>query len=113
MRRKRRPRKPRHLIRPDRSPPLERFLFRLCITGMTARSRAAILNIRHLCRTHLAGRYRLEIVDLYQHPELARLHDIVATPTLIKEAPTPVCRLLGSLCDHAQALKSLGIPPAD
>lgn len=67
------------------------------MAGATTRSRLAIVRIRHLCETDLSGRCDLEVIDIYQQPELARLHQIVATPTLIKEIPRPVRRYIGNL----------------
>jgi circadian clock protein KaiB len=89
------------------------FVFRLCVAGMTSRSRAAIVNLRALCDQYLSGRYTIEVIDLYQQPELARQHQILATPTLIKSWPMPERRLLGSLSDLVGTLKCLGIATTD
>ena len=90
-----------------------RFVFCLCVTGMTPRSRAAISNLRTLCECHLRGRYALEVIDLYQRPELARQHHILATPTVIRTKPLPRCRVLGSLTNGEHALRCLGIALSD
>jgi circadian clock protein KaiB len=84
---------------PRRSPaPVgKKIRLKLYVAGATTRSRHAVLRIRTLCETELAGRYELEVIDIYQQPELARLHQIVATPTLIKELPRPVRRYIGNL----------------
>lgn len=85
------------------------YEFRLCVSGMSPRSLEAIRAIRAICDEYLPGRHSLEIIDIYQHPELARRHDIVATPTLIKAAPAPLKRLLGTLRDLPETLVQLGI----
>ena len=72
---------------------------RLFVAGATARSRQAILHVRRLCETELKGRCKLEVIDIYQQPRLARVHQIVATPTLIKELPRPVRRFIGNLAN--------------
>lgn len=77
--------------------PKGRYVLRLFVAGATTRSRQAVLRVRHLCGGELKGRCRLEVVDIYQQPELARSNQIVATPTLIKEFPRPVRRFIGNL----------------
>ena len=70
------------------------YLLRLFVTGATPRSSRAIQNIRAICEDHLQGRYDLEGVDIYQHPEHAKAEQIVVTPTLVKRTPLPVCKLI-------------------
>ena len=96
----------------QQEPDTRLFVLRLCVSGMTPRSQAAIINVTRLCAQHLADRHSLEIIDIYQQPELARQYQIVATPTLIKEAPLPEGRILGSLSDMADTLKRLGVRTA-
>ena len=76
-----------------------KYVLRLFVAGATARSRQAILRVRQLCETELKGGCSLEVVDIYQQPELARTHQIVATPTLIMELPRPVRRFIGNLAN--------------
>lgn len=71
----------------------------LFVAGATTRSRQAILRVRTLCEAQPAGSCSLEVVDIYQLPDMARQHQIVATPTLIKEAPLPVQRFIGNFSD--------------
>lgn len=78
-------------------PPKGKYVLRLFVAGATARSRQAVLIARQLCATNLAGACKLEVVDIYQQPALARAHQIIATPTLIKELPRPVRRFIGNL----------------
>jgi circadian clock protein KaiB len=69
------------------------------VAGATARSRQAVLRVRQLRESKLAGGCDLEVIDIYQQPALARAHQIVATPTLIKELPLPVRRFIGNLAN--------------
>jgi circadian clock protein KaiB len=72
-------------------------VLRLYVAGATDRSRQAVLRVRRLCDTELNGEYDLEIIDIYQQPQLARDGQILATPTLVREFPQPVRRLIGNL----------------
>ncbi|MGZ9275351.1 MAG: circadian clock KaiB family protein [Nitrospira sp.] len=90
-------------------PNTQLYVLRLCISGMTPRSREAILNIKQTCETQLQGQYELEVIDLYQQPELAAKHEILATPTLLKTLPAPVRRLIGDLSDPEKTLSRLGV----
>ncbi len=92
-------------------PPAEHYLLRLFVTGTTPRSARAIQNIRAICDDKLHGRYDLEVVDIYQHPEQARPDQIVVTPTLVKKLPLPVRKLIGDLSDEARVLVGLDIVP--
>jgi circadian clock protein KaiB len=77
--------------------PPGRIVLRLFVAGATARSQQAILYVRHLCEVGLKGRISVEVIDIYQQPKLARVNQIVATPTLIREHPKPVRRYIGNL----------------
>ena len=90
-------------------PDAQLYVLRLCISGMTPRSREAILNLKRICETHLPGQYQLEVIDIYQQPELAAKHQILATPTLVKTLPSPVRRLIGDLSDTNKTLRHLGV----
>jgi circadian clock protein KaiB len=79
--------------------PTGKYVLRLFVAGATARSHQAVLRIRQLCETELKGGCKLEVIDIYQQPSLARANQIVATPTLIKEFPRPVRRFIGNLLD--------------
>lgn len=102
--------------RPGRSPraagraSLE-YLLRLYVTGTTARSSRAIRTIKAICEEHLRGRYALEVVDIYQRPALAKDEQIVATPTLVRELPPPLRRLIGDLSDTERVLVGLDLRP--
>ncbi len=90
-------------------PDTQLYVLRLCISGMTPRSREAIINIKQICETHLQGQYELEVIDLYQQPALAAKYEILGTPTLLKTLPAPVRRLIGDLSDTTKTLRRLGV----
>jgi circadian clock protein KaiB len=79
--------------------PRNKFVLRLFVAGATARSRQAVLRVRQLCEAELKGSCKLEVIDIYQQPKLARRNQIVATPTLIIEFPPPVRRFIGNLAN--------------
>ena len=81
--------------------PTGKYVRRLSVAGATERSRRAILRARQLCETQLAGNFELKVIDVYQQPILARDGQIVATPTLVREFPLPVRRLIGNLANTA------------
>ncbi|MDB6022331.1 MAG: thiol-disulfide isomerase [Pedosphaera sp.] len=83
------------------TPPTGRYVLRLYVAGATDRSRQAILRARQLCETELNGNFELQVIDVYQQPILARDGQIVATPTLVREFPKPVRRLIGNLSNTA------------
>ena len=87
----------------------EEYVLRLYITGMTPRSAEALASIKAICEKHLAGRYALEVIDLYQHPALAREDQIIAAPTLIKQLPAPLRRLVGNLAHEERVLVGLDL----
>ena len=84
------------------------YLLKLCISGMTPRSRRALVNLKRICDEYLEGNYELEVIDLYQQPELAARHHIIATPTLLKNLPPPVRQMFGDLSDTRATLLRLG-----
>jgi len=79
------------------------------VAGATTRSREAVLRVRELCATDLSRGGRLEVIDIYQQPALARAHQIVATPTLIMEFPRPIRRFIGSLANTSGLLVELAV----
>jgi circadian clock protein KaiB len=88
---------------------LERYELRLFVSGMTASSLKAIQNIKQICRDHLAGRVDLEVIDVYQQPELGKSEQIIAAPTLIKKLPLPLRRFIGDLSDRDKILLGLNL----
>jgi circadian clock protein KaiB len=93
-------------------PAQEKYLLRLYVTGMTPRSTEAIGRIKAVCEEHLAERYELEVIDIYQQPALAKGEQIVATPTLIKKLPLPLRRLVGDLSNKQRVLLGLDLRQA-
>jgi circadian clock protein KaiB len=89
----------------------ERYILRLYVAGNTPRSRKAIENVRKICKTHLDGRYDLEIIDIYQEPESASREQIIAVPTLVKSLPGPLRRIIGDLSHTEKVLHSFDLRP--
>jgi circadian clock protein KaiB len=89
--------------------PLSKFLLKLYVTGTNARTERAIGNLRHICETELEGRYALEIIDVLENPEAAERDRILATPTLIKELPLPLRRVIGDLSDKDKVILALEV----
>ena len=87
-----------------------RYVFRLYVTGPTVQSNRAIVNTRRICEEHLKDRYELEVVDICQHPELARSEQIIAAPTLVKQQPLPVRRFVGDMSRTERLLAALDLP---
>ncbi|MGH7796438.1 MAG: circadian clock KaiB family protein [Candidatus Binatia bacterium] len=84
------------------------YVLRLYVTGASRQSLQAIDNLKRLCEGNFPGRYQLEVIDIYQQPELAMKAQLLAAPTLIKDAPPPVLRLIGNLSNTEATLKCLG-----
>jgi len=85
------------------------YNLRLYVAGQTPKSLLAIANLKKLCEEHLAGRYRIEVVDLLVTPQLAAGDQIVALPTLIRTLPPPLKRVIGDLSDTEKVLVGLDI----
>jgi circadian clock protein KaiB len=90
-------------------PDAQHYRLRLFVSGSTPRSTRAIQNIRALCEEKLHGRYDLEVIDIYQHPEQVCPEEIIVTPTLVKKLPLPVRRIIGDLSDKERVLVGLNI----
>lgn len=88
----------------------DRWVLRLYVAGGTPRSLRAVANARRFCERHLPARYRLDVVDLWRDPTVARREQLLAAPTLVRERPLPARRLLGDLSDTAAVLRGLGLP---
>lgn len=91
------------------APPDVRYVLRLYVTGMTPRSTQALITITALCDEHLSGRYDLEVIDIYQHPQRAVDDQVVAAPTLVRYLPAPVRRLIGDLSDTDRVMAGLDL----
>ena len=89
----------------------EKYVLRLYVAGISVRSSAAIRTVTALCEEHLKDRYELEIIDIYQQPTLAKGEQIIAAPTLIKQLPKPLRRLIGDMADKERILVGLDLRP--
>jgi circadian clock protein KaiB len=89
----------------------EHWELRLYIAGHTMRADQAIANLKQICEEHLAGRYSIEVIDLLQHPEIAKEDEIVAIPTLIRQLPPPLKKIIGDLSKTERVLVGLDIRP--
>ena len=89
------------------------YILRLYVAGVTPQSTRAVRDAQELCQDHLGGRFRLEIVDIYQRPALARDEQIVAVPTLVRRLPPPLRKLVGDLSDTQRVLVGLDLRVAD
>ncbi|HLX36835.1 MAG TPA: circadian clock KaiB family protein [Candidatus Binataceae bacterium] len=85
------------------------FVLRLYTTGSTPRSTRALRNLRAICEALIKGRYKLEVIDIFQEPGRASEADIIAAPTLIKDEPQPPCRVVGDLSDRNKVITSLNL----
>jgi len=86
---------------------------RLYVAGATPKSVAAFRNIELLCEQHLAGLYRIEVIDLMKNPQLAQIDQIVAVPTLVRNRPSPTRKIIGTLSNTERVLGALDIRPHD
>jgi circadian clock protein KaiB len=86
-----------------------RFVFCLYVAGATEKSARAVADLRKLCDQRLAGRYELQVVDVYQEPSAAFQEGILVAPTLVRKAPLPVRRLVGDLSDAGKVIAALDI----
>ena len=87
----------------------DRYILRLYVAGQSPNSVRAIANIKAICAENLDGRYTLEVIDLYQQPQLAKDHQIVAVPTLIRKLPPPLRRIIGDLSNTERVLVGLDL----
>ena len=86
-----------------------KYVLCLYVAGETAKSRSALDNLKQICRTHLNGSYRIKVIDLHKNPRLARDHQILALPTLVRQLPPPIRKLIGDLSDTERVLVGLDI----
>lgn len=88
------------------------YELRLYVAGQTPKSLTAFANLKKLCEEHLAGRYRIEIIDLLEHPQLAAGDQIIAIPTLVRQLPPPLKKIIGDLSNTERVLVGLDLRPA-
>jgi circadian clock protein KaiB len=87
----------------------EEWTLRLYIAGQTPRSMEAFANLQALCEAHLAGHYRIEVIDLLEQPQLAHGNQILAIPTVVRRLPLPIRKIIGDLSDTERALVGLDL----
>ena len=93
----------------QRSSPPTKVVLYLYVAGDTAKSRAAISNLKKICVEHLGGRYRIKVIDLLKNPKLARDHQILALPTLVRQLPVPIRKIIGDLSNTERVLVGLDV----
>lgn len=89
------------------------YHLRLYVAGQTAKSLTAMANLKRVCEEHLAGRYRIEVIDLLINPKLAAGDQILAIPTLVRKLPAPLKRIIGDLSNTEKVLVGLDVRPID
>jgi circadian clock protein KaiB len=88
---------------------MSNYLLKLYVTGQTPRSRRAIDNLQRICEDELRGQYEMHIIDVLERPQLAEDEKILATPTVVKELPLPIRRIIGDLSDAEKVLLGLDL----
>src|SRR4051812_22689371 len=105
------------IVRTQKSNPAQRpraeYQLRLYVAGQTTKSAAALTNLKRICETHLAGRYEIEVVDLMVNPMLAAGDQILAVPTLVRQLPEPIRKIIGDLSNEARVLVGLDVQQID
>jgi len=91
--------------------PKGNYTLKLYIAGITPRSTQAVANIKKICETYLKGRYKLEVIDIFQQPTLSKGEQIIAAPTLIKKLPLPLRKFIGDMADTEKLLVGLDLRP--
>ena len=84
---------------------------RLYVAGQTSKSITAFANLKKICEEHLAGKYRIEVIDLLKNPQLAKGDQIIAIPTLVRKLPEPLKKIIGDLANTERVLVGLDIRP--
>ena len=100
-----------HLTQPDQISPdgLNPYTLRLYVAGQTKKSFQALTNLRRICDIYLQDRYTIEVIDLLKHPQLAKSHQILAIPTLVREIPEPLRKIIGDLSNLERVLMGLDL----
>jgi circadian clock protein KaiB len=100
---------PKKLPSKQRSSPQATVVLSLYIAGNTPKSRSALSNLKKICVEHLDGRYRIKVIDLLKNPKLARDHQILALPTLVRRLPEPIRKIIGDLSNTERVLVGLDL----
>src|SRR5512141_2215951 len=93
--------------------PAKLWQLRLFVVGQTPKSLTAFSNLKKICESHLDGRYRIEVIDLVEKPQLGKGDQILAIPTLVRKLPQPVRKIIGDLSDTERVLVGLDLRPGD
>jgi circadian clock protein KaiB len=93
----------------DQQEEREEWILRLYVAGQTSKCLLAFENLKNICESELKGKYRIEVTDLLLNPELSRDDHILAIPTLVREMPKPVRKILGDLSNRERVIEGLGI----
>ena len=88
------------------------YILRLYVAGQTKKSLTAFANLKKICEEHLKGKYRIEVIDLLEHPQLAKGDQILAIPTLVRRLPPPIKKIIGDLSNTERVLVGLDLRPA-
>lgn len=96
----------------DEKPAENGWILRLYVAGQTPNSLTAFENLKKICEEHLGTKYTIEVIDLQKHPQLAKDHQIIAVPTLIRKLPTPVKKIIGNLSNTEKVLVGLDLRKA-
>jgi circadian clock protein KaiB len=88
------------------------YILRLYVAGQTSKSLAAFANLKKICEEHLCGKYRIEVIDLLENPQLAKGDQILAIPTLVRKLPEPIKKIIGDLSNTERVLVGLDLRPA-
>ncbi len=89
----------------------KKWNLRLYVAGQTPKSIIALANLKRICDEHMQGQYEIEVIDLMENPQLARRDQIVAIPTLVRELPSPLKRIIGDLSNTERVLVGLDVTP--
>jgi circadian clock protein KaiB len=95
----------------ERKPAEKQWILKLYVAGQTPKCVTAFANLKRICEEHLAGQYRIEVIDLLVNPQLAKGDQILALPTLVRKLPEPVKKIIGDLSDTERVLVGLDIRP--
>jgi circadian clock protein KaiB len=87
------------------------YILKLYVAGQTKKSLAAFTNLKKICEEHLGGRYRIEVIDLLENPQLAKGDQILAVPTLVRKLPEPIKKIIGDLSNTDRVLVGLDLIP--
>ena len=89
----------------------EKWELRLYVAGRTPKSVAALANLKRICEEHMEGQYHIEVIDLLEHPQLAKGDQIIALPTLVRKLPEPLKRIIGDMSNEERVLVGLDLRP--